>query len=285
MAKIGEDLSACGQEELDILLMGAACEGAPERLAKIVEAGANPRIKDRDGATPLMAAAERLRLGCVRALAGLSDVRAADIRGRDAMMRAALAIREAGVERRVRAEACASLGGGGEGQAAAQCREIVALLAPMADLSARDERGRSALDLAALVGNAAALDGLLRGGADPLAQGPDGSSALMLAAGGGRLSCAEMLLPASDPLAKDKSGCTALMQAAFWGKAACVELLLPASDLAAVDQYGRSAMEMGRQGRDPSMCDLISKLQAASEKSGLEAAVAAAAASKRRGAL
>ncbi|HEX9341346.1 MAG TPA: ankyrin repeat domain-containing protein [Thermoplasmata archaeon] len=80
-----------------------------------------------------------------------------------------------------------------------------------ADLEAKDERGYSALILAAFKGRTAVLRTLLEGGADAKAQDRHGNGALMFAAQWGDLEAAKLLLAAgADIGARGQNGYTAL---------------------------------------------------------------------------
>ena len=71
---------------------------------------------------------------------------------------------------------------------------------------------------AAWLGVAEAVDCLLRAGAKPNLEAPDGTTALMLATTAGHLSVVKCMLSHANVLInkKDKKGNTALMLASFW---------------------------------------------------------------------
>ena len=103
------------------------------------------------------------------------------------------------------------------------------ILADPANVQARDEYGRDALDRAAEAGSAAAVTLLIRRGAHVDAPDQHGVTALMLAAGAGDGATVDALINAHANLAAtDRDGNTALMHAAAAARLAAAERLLGA---------------------------------------------------------
>lgn len=122
---------------------------------------------------------------------------------------------------------------------------LAALVSPMATAAADgtvkpDDKGRTALMLAAKAGDLAASDRLLAAGADIDARNPNGGTALMYAALGGSEVLVDRLLAAgADVNARASNGWNALMIAAAKGRAEIVQRLLAAgADINAQDVYG-----------------------------------------------
>jgi len=131
--------------------------------------------------------------------------------------------------------------------------EAVSRFLPAADLSARDKSSsglflqRTALMLAA-DGDHDSCVRLLLPGSDLLAADGLGRNALMAAAAGGRLKCADALLASpfarEAALATDSTGQTALILAIFSPKMKSrewIEKLIPLSAIDAADDSGRNA--------------------------------------------
>ncbi|CAB0032986.1 unnamed protein product, partial [Trichogramma brassicae] len=94
-------------------------------------------------------------------------------------------------------------------------------------ITARDERGRTCLHVAALHGQVAVVDYLLNRGAKTSLADADGATALHCAAARGHQNTLLMLLHAgADPNAQDSRGNTPLHLAADHGHDACVKTLL-----------------------------------------------------------
>ena len=123
---------------------------------------------------------------------------------------------------------------------------VKSLLDGGVDAKATNDYGKSALMLAAGVGNDKAVE-LLLPKSDVKATDNDGWSALMLAAGFGNDKVVELLLPKSDAKATDKwTGYSALMIAARKGNSSSVELLLPFSDVEATNNRGKTAADLAK---------------------------------------
>ncbi|MBB4857587.1 ankyrin repeat protein [Novosphingobium chloroacetimidivorans] len=113
-----------------------------------------------------------------------------------------------------------------------------------ADVNAYEGRGFTPLILAAYNGQAAAVDALLKAGADPCkADRSQGNTALMGVAFKGDDRIAAMLLRQTcDVDARNNAGQTALMMAALFNRTQQVGMLLKAgADPQVIDAAGRSA--------------------------------------------
>ncbi|UNK49120.1 ankyrin repeat domain-containing protein [Lysobacter sp. S4-A87] len=110
------------------------------------------------------------------------------------------------------------------------------------DLDVRDEKGYTALILAAYHGHAAAVEQLLAAGADPCAQDKRGNTALMGAIFKGELSIARRLLRAEcAPDQRNNAGQTAAMYAALFRRKDVLEALgAKGADMRAEDAAGNS---------------------------------------------
>lgn len=129
---------------------------------------------------------------------------------------------------------------------------VLALLDAGAPLNARDERGYTALTLAAYNGKADLVTLLIARGADACAMDPRGNTALMGAAFKGDDAMARLLLDKA-PCSVDQAnaqGQTALMMASLFGREQQVRMLLAkgaATDLK--DASGNTARSLAeRQG-------------------------------------
>jgi ankyrin repeat protein len=96
-----------------------------------------------------------------------------------------------------------------------------------ADIEARNDRRVTALCRAATKGRTHCVQLLLDGGADQEAKDEQGSTALICAAAEGHTDCTRLLLAGgADKEAKDNHGSTALLRAAREGRADCLRLLI-----------------------------------------------------------
>ena len=115
---------------------------------------------------------------------------------------------------------------------------LKALLAGGANVELADERGITALALAAGLGALPAVRLLLDAGANANTQDSLGTTPLMLAILGNRVECARALLPFSDLSIANRYGYTAFHVAVLNGNEACFELLLPVMDVDVRTQPG-----------------------------------------------
>jgi uncharacterized protein len=105
-----------------------------------------------------------------------------------------------------------------------------------------------ALRTAARTGNVARLTELLAAGASPRSRDERGNTALILAAKHAETECVKLLLPLANPMDTNEMSQDALMEAAACGSrseeecAQLVALLLPLSDPMRRDSWGRSAL-------------------------------------------
>lgn len=140
---------------------------------------------------------------------------------------------------------------------------IDTLLKAGADVNGYDQRGFTPLILAAYNGQAAAVEALLAGSADPCK--PDakqGNTAQMGVAFKGDDAIATRLLKTScDVNARNKAGQTALMMAALFGRTAQIDMLLAAgADRAIADATGSTAASVAAaQGNDRLAAALAAK--------------------------
>ena len=192
--------------------------GRPEAVMTLLANGADPRLADADGNTPLHHAARSSDPGVAALLrdagaaidalnhAGLSPLGSACACGNWRLARFLL-------ERGARPEpaggqpALLAAAGGDEDDAAG----VLLLLRHKAKANARDARGRSALHEAAVAGHAAIAQALLEAGADVDARDGDGRTPLLEAARTGTVGALDVLLAAgADARANDANGANAL---------------------------------------------------------------------------
>ncbi|MFT4246475.1 MAG: ankyrin repeat domain-containing protein [Pseudomonas sp.] len=116
------------------------------------------------------------------------------------------------------------------------------------DLNTRDEKGYTALILAAYHGHRAAVEQLLAAGADPCAQDRRGNTALMGAVFKGELAIARRLMQADcAPDQRNNAGQTAAMYAALFQRKDILDALAAkGADLKARDAQGNSAEQLQR---------------------------------------
>ena len=252
----GVDVNAV-QEGMTPLLAATrdSWHGRPEAVMTLLANGADPRIADTDGNTPLHHAARSSDPGVAALLrdaaaaidalndSGLSPLGSACACGNWRLARFLL-------ERGARPEPA---GGQPALLAAAGSDEddpagVLLLLRHKAKINARDARGRSALHEAAAAGHAAICQVLLEAGADADPRDGEGRTPLLEAARSGAQAALEVLLAAgADAGACDASGATALHLAcaAEAPPPALVQLLLAQGiDPHAADAHGRSAVEL-----------------------------------------
>jgi ankyrin repeat protein len=116
------------------------------------------------------------------------------------------------------------------------------------DLNAQDEKGYTALILAAYHGQQAAVTQLLNAGADPCAKDLRGNTALMGAIFKGELSIARQLVAADcAPDQRNNAGQTAAMYAALFHRKDILEALAAkGADLNATDAMGNRVQNLER---------------------------------------
>jgi hypothetical protein len=228
--------------------------GRPEAVMTLLANGADPRIADAEGNTPLHHAARSSDPG-VAAL--LRDAGAAiDERNLDDATALALACAAGNwrlarflLERGAKPDlpgarpALLAAAGGDDDDAAG----VQLLLKHRARADARDARGRSALHEAAFAGHAEIVGVLLGAGADVHARDADGRTPLLDAARGGRLPALQALLAARpDPQVLDAHGRDALILACLADapSPALIRALLDLGlDPARSDAEGRRAID------------------------------------------
>jgi ankyrin repeat protein len=176
-------------------LLGAADNEKPATVALLLAKGANPNLPGRSGVTPLIAAAFKGNERIVEdLLAHGADPDARDSTGKAAITYAAARgfdgvvqqLLDAGVDARLRygndLTALMWAAGHDEGVGAAAAARVIDLLVTHgAKLDDTDNRGRTALMIAAESGDAGMVDVLLRRGADSALQDKQGKTALDLA--------------------------------------------------------------------------------------------------------
>lgn len=116
------------------------------------------------------------------------------------------------------------------------------------DLDTRDDKGYTALILAAYHGHRAAVEQLLAAGADPCAQDKRGNTALMGAIFKGELSISRRLMQADcAPDQRNNAGQTAAMYAALFQRKDVLDALAAkGADLEARDVQGNTAEKLRR---------------------------------------
>ena len=116
------------------------------------------------------------------------------------------------------------------------------------DLNTRDEKGYTALILAAYHGQAQAVALLLKAGADPCAQDNRGNTALMGAIFKGEVLIARRLLAAGcQPNQRNNAGQTAAMYAALFQRAEILQTLKArGADMQATDRAGNTPTALVR---------------------------------------
>lgn len=209
--------------------------GRPEAVMTLLANGADPRVADREGNTPLHHAARSSDPG----VAALLRDAAAEIDARNAEGVTPLGIAcgcgnwrlaKFLLERGARAEPAGGsppllAAAGGEDDDVAG---VELLLRHKARVDARDARGRSALHEAALAGHAGIIAALLAARADADARDARGRSPLHESAAGGHAAALDLLAGVADVHAIDVDGRNALHLVALCdsGTAALAERLL-----------------------------------------------------------
>ncbi|MEA9751728.1 ankyrin repeat domain-containing protein [Xanthomonas campestris pv. raphani] len=116
------------------------------------------------------------------------------------------------------------------------------------DLNTRDEKGYTALILAAYHGQGPAVEQLLQAGADPCAQDKRGNTALMGAIFKGELAIAKRLMQADcAPDQRNNAGQTAAMYAALFQRTDVLKgLAAKGADLSIKDAQGNEVTKLQR---------------------------------------
>lgn len=116
------------------------------------------------------------------------------------------------------------------------------------DLNTRDEKGYTALILAAYHGQTPAVEQLLQAGADPCAQDKRGNTALMGAIFKGELAIAKRLMQADcAPDQRNNAGQTAAMYAALFQRTDVLkDLAAKGADLSIKDAQGNEVTKLQR---------------------------------------
>ncbi|ATD66755.1 hypothetical protein CNR27_04260 [Luteimonas chenhongjianii] len=235
--------------------------GRPDAVMTLLANGADPRIVDHEGNTPLHLAARSSDPGVAALLRdAAAELEACNHDGLTPLGMACAVgnwrLAKFLLERGARAEseggtpALLAAAGGDEDDAAG----VQLLIRHKARVDARDAQRRSALHVAAFHGHADILAALLAAGADVRGRDSDGRTPLLEAARGGRMAALDALLAAgADVAAVDIAGRNALMLAcsAELPSAALVQRLLDLGVPAdVVDGDGRKpvdrAAETGR---------------------------------------
>ena len=256
-------------------LHDAALIDSPECAARLIEAGADPDARNADGKTPLLIAShhpsgetvERLldaganpdarendlkatplhqaaTYGSVEAadrlLAAGADPDARDVDGETPLHRAAFNLRDSPsgsdmVKHLIEGGADPDLADSQRGRTPLNLAAVMdnqdaiePLLEAGANTHIQDHEGHTALMQAAAYGSTESVERLLKAGADPHIHGVNrGDTALMRAASHGSTESVERLLKAgADPEARDNDGASALHHAAGADKASTVDRLI-----------------------------------------------------------
>ncbi len=130
----------------------------------------------------------------------------------------------------------------------ALARSIGAFL-PLIEAHGKVARPREQIVMAAAAGNYPAIVELAKTDCNLTATNERGDTALHLAAGAGHLQCVRLLLPGSNPRATNINGDTPLHLAVKGDHVQCARLLLPDSDLLAENGEGNSAIFAAARAR------------------------------------
>ncbi|PRZ56449.1 ankyrin repeat protein [Paraburkholderia fungorum] len=215
-------------------------------------------IANGEGETPLMLAARRGDVECVKELLPVSDLAAQDLESEmTALHWAAHAgrLQWGGYYR-------GSATGLDERQA-----QVIELLAPKSDLAARTLCGKTPLLIAAERGSASAIAALIER-SDLAAADHSGRTALHYAAEADPALptvCLRAIIAGSNPAACTRDGETALMLAARRGNAAALAELLPLSDPTALNGHGRTALGEAIREQNSKCADLLAPVSAPKE--------------------
>ncbi|HEX7176660.1 MAG TPA: ankyrin repeat domain-containing protein [Pyrinomonadaceae bacterium] len=266
---------ANGIEDPGASLARAASRGELAQVRLLLDAGADPRAKDRHGSTALFYAAGAGHYEIARLLLeGGADPEASNVVGmtphavatsRGHAQLAALIEshktggRSGGVEGALDRGRPALLRAAREGDAAGVRR----LLEAGADADTRDESAWTPLMLAAVGGHTEAVGMLLAGGAQPNARNDKGWTPLMLAVSLGDAGLARALLDAgADPNVRDNEGLTPLMQAVGENNVECARLLLErGADAGLTNHSGETAQSIAARHAFPEVLQLFGETE------------------------
>ncbi|KAI6608252.1 hypothetical protein MCOR04_000278 [Pyricularia oryzae] len=235
-------------------LFAAACRSHVAAMGALVDGGASIDTRDKDGRTPLLYIASDKKAGkCSAETLKLLVDRGADLEVRDAISRTPL----------VWAATTGNL----------KLLDILTSgsLGRRADMTATNNRGRTALHLAAEQNHPEMVRLLLERGADPSAVSDGGWTALHNAAQGGHTDVIGLLLQARgvDVNAELNNGMTPLHWAAFNGHEAAVVILLEHKDTKVdiKDGFYRTPLLCAAEKRHGNIVQLLSPARAASRLS------------------
>ncbi|XP_048239578.1 uncharacterized protein LOC124112111 isoform X2 [Haliotis rufescens] len=192
-----------------------------EVIQALVEKGADVRIKNKEGKTPLHCAARQQCLECVKLLLPVSDVNAQDSDGDTALHCSVLSDKPHSHEViQTLVEKGADVGIKNKKDqtplhcaARRQCMECVKLFLPVSDVNAQDSDGNTALHCSLLSDEGHShevIQALVEKGADVGIKNKEGETPLHCAASEQCVECVKLLLPVSDVNAQDSDGNTAL---------------------------------------------------------------------------
>lgn len=241
--------------------------GRPDAVAMLLANGADPRLADGDGRTPLHFAARSSDPEVAAQLldAG-ADINALDRGGRSSLFEACAAgswrLARFLLERHARCEpdsgqpALLAAAGGDDDPVGVEL-----LLRHKAKVDAVGRLGRSALLEACLAGNAAIAAALLKAGADAARADGQGVTPLMEAARSGSLACIEALRRKSPPVEALDAGGRSALHIACGSARADAEVVTRLLQMgAAADQpcaNGQSALDLARAAQ---RWDLVARI-------------------------